>query len=352
MNSTKELIINHYKQYPSLQIQDLFKFIYQSSFGCEHLVSSLERATNYIKEEYSSMDKSKTYDIEMLDGNYSRVPLSYIDKGLSIETFAKLFYLSSKKEENGFILLENKLNTLLELAKDSLLPFSVDEIKLQINKWKENGFHAIHHSNEFRNSYHPSYRLISNDFIEFLPLFIEIDKKASCKNIIVAIEGGSASGKTTLSSLIEKVYDCNIIHMDDFFLQPHQRTKERLEEIGGNIDKERFLQEVLIPLNNDEDVKYRKFDCSTMSLGEDVNLDKKKITIIEGVYSMHKEFEKYYDFSVYLDISPSLQKERILKRNTKIFANRFFNEWIPLENKYFEKTNITSRCDIIIKINK
>ena len=129
MNSTKELIINHYKQYPSLQIQDLFKFIYQSSFGCEHLVSSLERATNYIKEEYSSMDKSKTYDIEMLDGNYSRVPLCYIDKGLSIETFAKLFYLSSKKEENGFILLENKLNTLLELAKDSLLPFSVDEIK-------------------------------------------------------------------------------------------------------------------------------------------------------------------------------------------------------------------------------
>ena len=176
MNITKELIINHYKQYPSLQIQDLFKFLYQSSFGCEHLVSSLEKATNYIKEEYSSMDKSKIYDIEELDGNYSRVPLSYIDKGLSIETFAKLFYLSSKKEENGFVLLENKLNVLLELVKDSLLPFSLDDLETLINKWKENGFHAIHHSNEFRNSYHPSYRLISNDFIKFLPLFIEIDK--------------------------------------------------------------------------------------------------------------------------------------------------------------------------------
>ena len=82
--------------------------------------------------------------------------------------------------------------------------------------------------------------------------------------------------------------------MDDFFLQPHQRTKERFLEVGGNIDRERFLDEVLIPLNNNEIVKYHIFDCSTMSLGECIEVSPKKVTIIEGAYSMHKELSSYY----------------------------------------------------------
>ena len=76
----------------------------------------------------------------------------------------------------------------------------------------------------------------------------------------------------------------------------------------------------------------------------------KKLTVIEGAYSMHPELEKYYDFSVFLDVAPQLQKERILKRNSSQLAKRFFEEWIPLENVYFRKTNVQKRCDIIIQV--
>ena len=38
--------------------------------------------------------------------------------------------------------------------------------------------------------------------------------------------------------------------MDDFFLRPEQRTEERLKEVGGNVDRERFLEEVARPLTN------------------------------------------------------------------------------------------------------
>ena len=37
-----------------MQIQDLFKFIFQSTSGCEHLVSSQEDAIRYIKNEYEN----------------------------------------------------------------------------------------------------------------------------------------------------------------------------------------------------------------------------------------------------------------------------------------------------------
>ena len=31
-------------------------------------------------------------------------------------------------------------------------------------------------------------------------------------------------------------------------------------------------------------------------------------------------------------------------------AKAFFERWIPLENVYFERTNVKDRCDMIIKI--
>lgn len=183
----------------------------------------------------------------------------------------------------------------------------------------------------------------------FLPLFARLDKMAD-KNIIVAVEGGSASGKTTLGSILESRYDCTVFHTDDFFLRAEQRTPERYAEIGGNIDRERFLAEVLEPLSKGEEVNYKKFNCSTMSLGEKERVIPKRMVIVEGVYSMHPEFEKYYDFSVFLNISPSLQRARILKRNSPDLAERFFSQWIPLEQEYFSHTNIFKRCKMIIEV--
>jgi uridine kinase len=87
-----------------------------------------------------------------------------------------------------------------------------------------------------------------------------------------------------------------------------------------------------------------------MSLGEEIEVLPKNLIVIEGVYSMHPDFGKYYDLAVFLDISPIIQKERILNRNSSLFAKRFFEEWIPLENEYFTKTNIKKRCDLIIEV--
>ena len=56
------------------------------------------------------------------------------------------------------------------------------------------------------------------------------------KPLLVAIDGRCASGKSTLAKDLQKQLDCNVIHMDDFYLQEHQRTTKRLREPGGNVD--------------------------------------------------------------------------------------------------------------------
>ena len=61
--------------------------------------------------------------------------------------------------------------------------------------------------------------------------------------VLAAIDGRCASGKTTLAAQLQQQFDGSVIHMDHFFLRPHQRTPQRYQEPGGNVDRERFLEE-------------------------------------------------------------------------------------------------------------
>ena len=346
---TKNAILNHFKRYPKMQLQDLFKFLHQSSFGCEHFVSSQERALEYLKKEALGVRKNSKVKIDKLDGDFSRLPLGYLTRGLSVETLAKLFFLSAQEQVDGQEKLQEKLNVALQLIKEKALPFDESEFLQAKERWKQFNFSAVHHSHEFRKLYTPSYRVVNNYFITYLPLFTAIDKLIKNTNVVLAIEGGCASGKTTLTNVLQQIYDCAVFHVDDFFLQPHQRTEKRLSEVGGNFDRERLMQEVLIPLKENQTIKFRKFDCSTNALSDYIIQERKPLTVIEGVYSMHPELSHAYDISLFLSVSKKLQKSRILKRNPKL-ATTFFKKWIPLENAYFTQTNAKNRCDLVIKI--
>lgn len=349
---TRALLTAHYKAYPKMQIEDIFKYLFQSAFGCEHLVSDKSSALAYIEKEYEMQSETNPPRTEVLDGEYSRVYLSWLNSGLKSETLATLFCLSAKKEPNGTAMLEQKLESARALIAEGALPFDIVDFDEKLALWRSLGYPAVRHSDVFRAEYRPVYRVVSNRYTDFLSLFSKIDALLDKQgSAVIAIEGGSASGKTTLSGILEKVYGCNVFHIDDFFLRPEQRTPERLAEIGGNVDRERFFSEVVTPLKNNETVRFRRFDCASQTLGEEISVAPKELTVVEGVYSTHPKLEKYFDLSLFLDIDSEYQKQRILKRNAPQFAKRFFNEWIPLENAYFSATDIKKRSDLIFKVN-
>ncbi len=348
---TRAAMLEHYRMYPKIEIEDIFKFLHQSSFGCEHMVSDCNAAVSYIERELERVGAFCDAVIEPLDGDYSRVHLGVIKSGISAKTLGALFCKSAKREESGTAALENKLAVLEELAREGKLPFTYGDVMAAISKWSEMGFAALHHSDTFRDEYRPAYRVIANEFIPFLPLFAKIDAMLGYGRVTLAIEGGSASGKSTLSAMLSDIYDCTVFHMDDFFLRPEQRTEERFNEPGGNVDRERFFDEVASPLKRGQAVCYRKFDCSTFTLSEPIKVEPKPLTVVEGAYSMHPTLADTYNLSVLLDISPELQKKRIEKRNSPEMAKRFFEEWIPLERVYFDAFGIKEKCDICIEIN-
>ncbi len=168
------------------------------------------------------------------------------------------------------------------------------------------------------------------------------------KQLLIAIDGRCASGKTTLAEKLKERLSCNIIHMDDFFLRPEQRTAERYYEPGGNVDRERFAAEVLLPLKSGKAFSYRPFDCHTMKLSEPIMTEQSEITIIEGTYSCHPALWNFYDLHIFLTVSPEEQFHRLAKRS-KENLHVFREKWIPLEERYFNAYKIDARCELKFK---
>lgn len=168
--------------------------------------------------------------------------------------------------------------------------------------------------------------------------------------VLVAIDGMSASGKTTLAGELFKAFDCNVFHMDDFFLPEKLKTPDRLSQVGGNVDYLRFKTEVADKLTLGEPFTYRVYDCKKGEFSQTVFVMPKRLNIVEGAYSLHPSFSGIFDYKILMKIESRLQRSRIAQRNGSAMLSRFLGEWIPKENEYFERFNIESRCDRVIHI--
>lgn len=177
-------------------------------------------------------------------------------------------------------------------------------------------------------------------------------EKKEKEKIVIAVDGRCASGKTTLGYYLQEMFDANLFHMDDFFLQAHQRTEKRLAEIGGNVDYERFQSEVLTPLLAGEDILYRRFDCKSMTLAMEERIEKRRINIIEGSYCRNPYFGDIYDLKLFTDIDIESQLRNIRKRNGEEKLLVFKERWIPKEEAYFAAFQIQEQSDIVIKWRK
>ena len=172
------------------------------------------------------------------------------------------------------------------------------------------------------------------------------------EQIIIAVDGRCASGKSTLGQYLQDLFDANLFHMDDFFLQRHQRTEERLAEVGGNVDYERFQTEVLVPLLAGKDILYRRFDCKSMTITDGKWIKNRRITIIEGSYCGNAYFGDIYDLKIFTDIDSKSQLANIRNRNGEEKLQVFKERWIPKEEAYFEKFMIKEKSDIVIEWRK
>lgn len=158
-------IIEYCLKNTDVEIWDVFKFIFQSCFGCEHLVSDEAKALEWILKESENAIKDDLPDIEYLDGDFCRVHLKALKNDDMKNELCRLFILSAKKVADGESRFQNELSKLLLYAKEGRIPFSETDVSEASENWRQNGFCAVHHSEKFRNAHHPAYRVIKKDYL-------------------------------------------------------------------------------------------------------------------------------------------------------------------------------------------
>lgn len=166
--------------------------------------------------------------------------------------------------------------------------------------------------------------------------------------VVLAIDGPCGSGKTTLARELRAMYrDSAVIHTDDFFLRPSQRTARRLHEPGGNMDRERLEKEVLEKLPAGLPFEYARYDCQADAFSP-VRVNPGRLVVIEGSYSLHPDLLKHYTITVFLEADPETRLDRLRARLGEERLLEFINRWIPLEDAYFEAMGVKGRCDLAL----
>lgn len=345
----RQLFLDHLARYPKMQLTDLVKLLYQSVFGCGHFVSDPQKTLLRLQQEYSVCPREDGALFEEIGGGFCRLHLGALKKEeCSLETVNRLFVHSAAAKTGGKEDLIAGLDLLEEMIAVGELPFSQEEWKRHRSEYEAAGYPAVSHSESYREAYHPAYRVLTDDCRKYWTALclIEAQMKKQPRTVL-AIDGGSGTGKSHLAAFLEQIFPAAVVHMDDFFLQPFQRTAERFSEPGGNLDYERFCQQVAPYLKKDEAFSYEVFDCSCGKIGESRPLPAAPLLILEGVYSQHPLWQDQIDLRLFLTASRQTRLDRILVRNGEWMLRRFETEWIPREDLYFDTFGVEQQSVVI-----
>ena len=370
-------------RHPSVQPQDIIKMCYQAAYGAEHLLWDLKGAQRHLEEEYAAVEAKDMELYESISSSVCRVNLAaWKCRGLPLSWLLRMFAASSGIRNRERDLFPDYLKTAGQAIEEGKLPFAPGAWQRCLGEYEQKPLFGrayisvgqagegtgrkckadsvegsgkaetrdhgpVHHSAEYREAEKPAYRLVDIRYIRLIPVLEKAWEASEGRQpCIIAIDGRSASGKTTMAKQLRKILEASVVRMDDFFLPPDLRSPQRYEEPGGNVHYERFQEEVLPFLAVPECFSYRIFDCGKWDYSGEREVENRPFRIVEGSYSCHPRFGNYASVTVFLDVEPEEQMRRISLRNGEAMAELFRKKWIPLEEKYFAECRIGEKADI------
>lgn len=160
MEELRGILITHARRYPLMQPTDAVKLIYQNEFGGGHLIRDEQACLNYLRREYASVEKNPTTPLyEDIGNGIVRVNLAAV-KPKDLEQLGQDFIASAAKHKGTLDSFLNKLEVLYKLTTEGIFAFDSDALNVYLSEYKLAGYPAVSHSEQYRQAYKPSYRII------------------------------------------------------------------------------------------------------------------------------------------------------------------------------------------------
>lgn len=336
----------HWAKYPRMEPQDFAKLAYQNEFGPAHMAQDPDKVLAGLLAEWEEAG-TEPLPPEPIGNGLCRLPITR-----ALSTLWEL-PLAGRMFQRTMALTEGTVEGLLEKL-EQLASLPVPGMEAYLAGWRREGCPPVRHSGAFRRAYAPHYRVLRADMARFLPALVPLERLAREggahleKPLLMAIDGRCGSGKTGFAALAAGVLSCacDVVHMDDFYLPPDRREPDWMEVPAGNMDLERFREEVLLPPARDGGTAYRPYACQTGCFGEPVEL-REPVTIVEGTYSQHPALRKHYGLKVFLTCAREEQTRRLQAREGDYFPT-FDRVWRTLEERYFAACGTEEAADLVV----
>lgn len=164
---------DHARRYPGWMAQDVYKLAHQAALGSEHAVTDGAGVRAWLERELAALGEG--IDEPLVDpisagGEVVRVHLRpYFKAGYSGEALLEAFIRTAREYPGSYERLQSYLEQALELVKDGDLNLPGEDPAFElyelIGHMQEDGYPAVHHSEQFEALYHPAYRVIARGFL-------------------------------------------------------------------------------------------------------------------------------------------------------------------------------------------
>jgi len=155
---------------------------------------------------------------------------------------------------------------------------------------------------------------------------------------VVAIDGCSGVGKSTLAAVLAAMLDAAVIEGDDFYAGGVTvRDDSPADRAGACIDWTR-LRAVVTALRKDQEAVWRAFDWEAFDgrlCEKPTALAARPVLIVEGVYSARPELRDIVDFAIIVSLPQQDRVARLRQRERMI--GRWEQQWHEAEDFYFEQ---------------
>lgn len=180
--------------------------------------------------------------------------------------------------------------------------------------------------------------------------------------VVVAIDGGSGAGKTTLAGRIAEQRQVAVVTLDDFYQTsipetrwPELSVEERLQ---GVFDWNRVKRDAIDPLRLGKPGRWHAFDF-LKGLGPTGTYDLKMeatevrpapIIILEGAYSASPPVRDVIDLAILVSVPRPVRHARVEQRERDLedFLDTWHFVWDAVENHYFEQVCPPTSFDLVV----
>jgi uridine kinase len=190
--------------------------------------------------------------------------------------------------------------------------------------------------------------------IEGLIVRIEAVALARAGPIVVALDGRSGAGKSTIAPVLASEVDGVVVDGDDFYAGGSGEMWDGMaaaQKVDHVIDWQR-QRPVLEALRRGEAIGYHPYDWedddNDGAAPHLVTVDPAPVVILDGVYSARPELADLVDLTVLILIPDDIRRAQLLARNGEDYRRDWEARWTEAELHYFGTIMPPEAFDLIL----